>query len=225
MLYKNQADGLRKSKRDTTALALVGAMFVALAMVCGVSLSAIGSGALHDAMNAMGFGRFSAIETEQRRQAAVLASLEPMIQSVASEVGALNRRVRTAEPDILALNDRFALIDSDIAALVAELKSVRAQTGTDAWREPVERLDTSVAATRADLGALRLSLDDQAQTHHKEIGALTKDLGAFSKRLERLEQTVSRDLTASIASRRKIVRRKPPVRPAATGTPAAANAS
>src|SRR5215208_6692642 len=125
MLYKSQADGLRKSKRDTTALALVGAMFVALAIVCGVSLSAIGSGPLNDVMNAMGFGRFSAIEAEQRRQAAVLASLEPVLQGMATEVSMLNRRTKAGDQDSVAFNDRFALVDSDIIALMGEIKSVR----------------------------------------------------------------------------------------------------
>src|SRR5215216_4997277 len=55
----------RTPRRHATALALLGAMFIALAMVCGASLSAGGSSVLHEVMNALSFGRMSTIESEQ----------------------------------------------------------------------------------------------------------------------------------------------------------------
>src|SRR5262245_20895546 len=198
MTMKQQTTGARATKHDTTALALLGAMLIVLAIVGGASLSAAGSGALQKIVSVAGFGNTTAIEAEQSRQAAVLATLEPMIQSVSADVGAVNKRLNGA--NAATINDRFSAIDADIAALVAEIKSLRQARLQDnySWLEPVGHLDSSVLA-------LRSSLDEHQATYRK-------DMGVINKRLDKLEQTLSRDLTASIphiAPRRKIVRRKP----------------
>ena len=207
---KNQTTATRATKHDTTALALLGAMFIVLAIVGGASLSAAGTGALQKVVSVIGFGNTTALEAEQNRQAAVLATLEPMLHSVSADVGAVNKRLNGA--NAATINDRFSAIDSDIAALVAEIKSLRqarAQGNSLSWLEPVGNLDSSVLA-------LRSSLDEHQQTYRK-------DMGIINKRLDKLEQVLSRDLTASIphvAPRRKIVRRKP-VQPRTPGPVAA----
>jgi hypothetical protein len=199
MTMKHQTTGARTTKHDTTALALLGAMFIVLAIVGGASLSAAGTGALQKFVSVIGFGNTSAIEAEQQRQAAVLATLEPMIQSVSADVGTVNKRLNGA--NAATINDRFSAIDADISALVAEIKSLRqarAQGDSYSWLEPVSNMDSSVVA-------LRSSLDEHQATYRK-------DMGVINKRLDKLEQVLSRDLTASIphiAPRRKIVRRKP----------------
>jgi Skp family chaperone for outer membrane proteins len=200
MTMKHQTTGARTTKHDTTALALLGAMFIVLAIVGGASLSAAGTGALQKIVSVIGFGNTSAIEAEQHRQAAVLATLEPMIHSVSADVGAVNKRLNGA--NAATINDRFSAIDADIAALVAEIKSLRqaraVQGESYSWLEPVGHLDSSVVA-------LRSSLDEHQATYRK-------DMGVINKRLDKLEQVLSRDLTASIphiTPRRKIVRRKP----------------
>jgi hypothetical protein len=213
MTHKNR-QGLQKSKRDTTALALLGAMLVVLAIVCGTSLSAAGAGAFHQVMNAFGLGRFADIEAEQQRQAASLAALEPVIQNMAADVGTLNRRVKTADSN-LAVNERFAAMDADIAALVAEIKAMRTtQTSAQSWVDPVSRLDTALSTSQSDVLALRSSFDEQSQVFRKDIGSI-------NKRLDKLEQTLARDLTASIhvPLRRKFVRRKPRPHMIAVGSP------
>jgi hypothetical protein len=210
MTHKNQ-QGLQKSKRDTTALALLGAMLVVLAIVCGTSLSAAGAGAFQHVMNTFGFGRTADIEAEQQRQAATLAALEPVIQSISADVGTLNRRVKTADSNP-AISERFAAMDADIAALVAEIKAIRtSQTGAQLWADPVGRLDTALGSTQSDVLALRSSFDEQSQAFRKDIGVINKDIGGINRRLDRLEQTLARDLTASIhvPVRKRIVRRKP----------------
>jgi hypothetical protein len=209
MTHKNQ-QGLQKSKRDTTALALLGAMLVVLAIVCGTSLSAAGAGAFQHVMNTFGFGRTADIEAEQQRQAATLAALEPVIQNMAADVGTLNRRVKTADSNP-AVGERFAAMDTDIAALVAEIKALRtSQTGSQLWADPVGRLDTALTSTQSDVLALRSSFDEQSQVFRKDIGTINKDIGGINRRLDRLEQTLARDLTASIhvPVHKRIVRRK-----------------
>jgi hypothetical protein len=200
MTMKNQTTAARATKHDTTALALLGAMFIVLAIVGGASLSAAGTGALQKIVSAIGFGDTSTLEAEQRRQAATLASLEPVIQSVSSDVGTLKKRLNGGHDG--TVNDRFAAVDADIAALVAEIRSLR-QTRVqpasgEPWYEPVGRLDTSVLA-------LRSSLDEHQQIYRKDIGAI-------HKRLDRLEQ--AREATGSIhlMARKRTVRRKPSIK-------------
>ena len=246
MTTKDVSADVRKPKRDGATLAILGAMFIALALVCGASLTAFGSGAVDEVMHALGYSRVSVLESEQRRQAAVLATLEPLVRDLAGEVGSLNRRITSAHHDDTAVNDRLALVDADIAALVAETKSLRAaqhemgqsletargelrREPVAQWREPVEHLDEAISATRGDVSvtrrdvlALRSTLDDRDEAYRKDIGVLFR-------RLDRLEQATSRDLTSSIrvpsrvssrvAPRKKVVRRKHRARTAAATSP------
>jgi hypothetical protein len=210
MTHKNQ-QAVQKSKRDTTALALLGAMLVVLAIVCGTSLSAAGAGAFQHVMNTFGFGRTADIEAEQQRQAATLAALEPVIQTMAADLGTLNRRVKTTDANP-TINERFAAMDADIAGLVAEIKAMRtSQTSSQSWVDPVGRLDTAVSSTQSDVLALRSSFDEQSHAFRKDIGAINKDIGGINRRLDRLEQTLSHDLTSAIhvPVRKRFVRRKP----------------
>jgi len=183
-------------------LALLGAMFIVLAIVGGASLSAAGTGALQKVVSVIGIGNTSAIEAEQRRQAEVLATLEPMIHSVSTEVNVINKRlVKSGDHDNATLNDRFAAVDADIAALVAEIKSLRQTRTTEAWANPVGQLDKSVLA-------LRSSFDEHQQAYRK-------DMGTINKRLDRLEQFMARDLTGSIhltARKKPVVRRRPHIK-------------
>src|SRR5262245_3068636 len=195
---KNQTTVARASKHDTTALALLGAMFIVLAIVGGASLSAAGTGALQKIVSLIGFGNASAVETEQRRQAAVLATLQSTIYAVSADVGTLNKRlIKSGDYDSATVNDRFAVVDADIAALVAEIKSLRQARTTD-WANPVGQLDASILA-------LRSSFDEQQEAYRRDIGTI-------NKRLDKLEQAMARDLTGSIhlATRKKPVRRRPP---------------
>src|SRR2546430_8777273 len=110
MTQTNQPDVARPSKRDTTALVLLGTMFIALAMIGSASLSAVGPSAFHDIVNAIGFGRNSAIEAEQRRQAAVLDALSEMVHTVSADVGTLTTRVKLADQNEVVVIDRFSLL-------------------------------------------------------------------------------------------------------------------
>src|SRR5918912_2870198 len=110
MTQTNQAEAARTSKRDTTALVLLGAMFIALAMIGSASLSAVGPSAFQDIVNAIGFGRNSAIEAEQRRQAAVLEALSDMVHTVAADVGSLSNRAKISDQTEVAVSDRFSLL-------------------------------------------------------------------------------------------------------------------
>jgi hypothetical protein len=204
MTQTNQSDVARPSKRDTTALVLLGAMFIALAMIGSASLSAVGPSAFQDIANAIGLGRSSAIEAEQRRQAAVLDALSEMVHTVSADVGSLSIRVKSAGQHDVAVSDRFALLDADIAALVAEIRSLRSTGSETSGPATVIRIDHGLEATQTDILALRSSFDAHEQIYRKDMAGITK-------RIDRLEQLVNRDLTSSIRTqtRKSKVRRIP----------------
>jgi len=212
----NRPDETGTSRRDATALALLGAMLLALAMVGSASLSAIGSGSFQQVLNAIGFGTSPAIESEQRRQAAVLDSLGRIVHNMSADVGSLNARIKQADSHEVAVSDRFSLVDADIATLSAEVRSLRtarAEAAPETWRAPVDRIDTEVTAAHSDLVSLRSSLDGFDQMYRKDIATI-------NKRLDRLEQTVGHDLTSSLRPqiRKKQVRQRPRLPETVAGT-------
>jgi hypothetical protein len=194
------------SKRDTTALVLLGAMFIALAMIGSASLSAVGPSAFQDIVNAIGLGRNSAIEAEQRRQAAVLDALSEMVHTVSADVGTLTTRVKFADHNDVAVSDRFSLLDADIAALVAEIRSLRIAGSETSEPGLVDSLDSGLRTAQTDILTLRSSFDAHEQIYRKDMASVTK-------RIDRLEQIVNnRDVTSSIRHtqiRKSKVRRYP----------------
>ena len=66
--------------------------------------------------------------------------------------------------------------------------------GGDAWRKPVDHLNTAVSGTRGDIITLRSSLDAYEQQRRN-------DLGAINRRIERIEKALAApDTTASVTT-------------------------
>jgi len=215
MTQTPQAAAARTSKRDTTALILLGAMFIALAMIGSASLSAVGPTALQDIVNAIGFGRSAAVEAEQRRQAAVLEALGDMVHSVSADVGSLSSRARVSDQTEVAVSDRFSLLDADIAALVAEIRSLRATASEASEHTSVVRVDNDLDEAKTDIHALRSSFDAHEQAYRNDMAAVNKDMATMNqnmatmnKRIDRLEQMLNRDNTSSIRTQTQIRRSK-----------------
>jgi chromosome segregation ATPase len=165
-------------------------MVLAVAVTAGASFSAAGSGALQQAVRTMGFGRDTEIQAEQRKQATSIAELERIISRMDNEIGGLTTRMADAE----TAGERIARLDGELAAVTVEMKEMRQRSeaaAAEAWRKPVDHLNTAVTGTRSDIISLRSSLDASDQQRRGELGAL-------AKRLDRLEQTLARDNTASI---------------------------
>jgi len=211
------------TKRDSVALALLGGMFIALAIVGSASLGVVGPSVFQDIVGAIGFTRNAAIETEQRRHAAEINTLSQMIENMSDDVRSLTGRVKLAEQSDVAVSDRFSLVDVEIASLLAEVRDLRSVRGeNEPWRDPVERIDGAVSSTNNDILKLRSSLDEHNQAYRKELTTV-------ARRLDRLEHLVTRDLTGSIRTEvRKQVRHAHPavrrvhVRTAATAARASA---
>src|SRR5262245_2092583 len=141
--------GGSKPKRDSTALALMVAMVVAVAVTGGASLSSVGSGAFQDALRALGFGRESEIAAEQRKQATVVAEMERILSRMDNEIGALTTRVARTESNEADTGERLAKVDGSLTALGSELKEVRAraEVAGEPRRKPVDHLNAAVTGT------------------------------------------------------------------------------
>jgi hypothetical protein len=184
-----------KPKSDSTALALMIGMVLAVAVTAGASLHSAGSGALQQGLHALGFGRDTEIQAEQSKQATTLAEIERILGRMDNEIGGLTTRITRAESDETAASEQLARLDGGLAAMGPEVKELRARSetaGGELWRKPVDHLNAAVTGARTDILALRSSLDAYDQQRKGDIGAL-------AKRLDRLEQAVvGRDATASI---------------------------
>jgi hypothetical protein len=172
------------------------AMILAVAVTGGASLSAAGSGILQKTLHALGVGRDSAIQAEQRKHAAAIADMERIISRMDNEIGGLGNRMAHAEQTAALAGEAMAKADGALAA-VAEIKDLRLRAdsaGGDTWRKPVEHLNAAVTGTRSDIINLRSSIDAYDQLRRSDVGAL-------ARRLERVEQTLAaRDVTASVPS-------------------------
>jgi chromosome segregation ATPase len=186
--------GRAKPKSDSTALALMVGMIFAVAVTAAASFSAAGSGALQQGLKAMGFGRDSEIQAEQRKHAVALAEFERILTRMDNEIGGLTTRITRTESDETAVNDRLAKLDGGLAAVTTDIKELRVRSetaGGDAWRKPVDHLNAAVAGARSDIIALRSSIDAYDQRRG--------DVGALAKRIQRLEQAIiAREATSSI---------------------------
>jgi TolA-binding protein len=188
----------RKPKSDSTALALLVGMILAVGVTAAASFSAAGSGALQQGLRTLGFGRDTEIQAQQRKQAAVLAEFERIITRMDDEIGGLTNRVARTESNELTVNEQLGRLDSGVAALTGDVKDLRARSseasGGEAWRKPVDHLNTAVSGARGDIITLRSSLDAHEQQRRN-------DLGAINRRIERIEKALAApDTTASVAT-------------------------
>jgi hypothetical protein len=85
------------AKQDPVAFAFLIAISLAAAVATGSALSTVASGAMQDLLRAAGFGRDTAIEAEQHRQAAVLARLENSLGLMRNKVAQLATRADEAD--------------------------------------------------------------------------------------------------------------------------------
>jgi hypothetical protein len=184
----------RPRKGDSTALALMIGMVLAVAVTAGAAFHSAGSGALQAALKSLGFGRDTEIQAEQRRQAQSLSELERIMNRMDNEIGGLTTRMSRTESADAAAGARLGALDNGIAGLATDVKDLRAraEAGGEGWKKPVEHLNTAVTGARSDIINLRSSIDAFEQTRRSDIGTL-------NRRVERLEKAlIARDATSSV---------------------------
>jgi TolA-binding protein len=220
MTQQTKPNPLAVTRRDSAALAFLGAMLLVLALIMGVSMSAAASGGVQDVVRTIkaAFGSADTLQVEQEYQAQVIQTLERRIQAVTAEVRGLTSRQQVNRYQDAAVSDRFSTIETDIAALTAEVRALRgARTGASATQ--VDFLEATLVEVGGGLTSLRSSFDAFAEAQRKEIAVLAettrKDITGITTRIDRIEQTLAaRDVTASIPTpprRKRVVKKRRPV--------------
>jgi hypothetical protein len=130
------------------------------AVLAGASLTGVADGSIQDLLRGAGFGRNGEIMAEQRRQALALQRMEQEVSSARAGVAALNGRVDEAEN------------------LYQE--AVNAAAGGRDLRDPASG-HAPEGGGEFDLGALRSSLDAQAEHSRNEFRTVNKRLDWLEK--------------------------------------------
>jgi hypothetical protein len=134
------------------------------AVLAGASLTGVANGSVQDLLRGAGFRRNSEIMAEQRRQALALQRMEREVSRARADVGVLNARVDEAEN----------LYQEAVNAAPATTRG-----GPDP-RDPASG-NPQGSDHEFDLGALRASIDEQAERNRNEFRAVNKRLDWLEK--------------------------------------------
>jgi hypothetical protein len=154
------------ARSNPVVVTLLVTAALAGAMLAGASINGPANGPMKELFRGAGFGRTSEIVAEQRRQSQALERLELAVNHTRADVATLNARVDEAEN------------------LYQE--AVGAAPGGPASGNP--ELDNKASGTllkasapEFDLGALRTSLDEQAEHNRNQFHAVNKRLDWLEK--------------------------------------------
>ncbi len=147
-------DNMSRLRNGLFAFRSLAPVALAAAVVTGASLSGLASGAVQKLPWTAGSGHDSAIVAEQRRQASALEKIEVAVSRARADVALLSARADDAE------NLHLEAAKSTINP------ATNSAAGTD--RE-------------FDLGALRSSLDEQAERNRIELRTVNKRLDWLEK--------------------------------------------
>ena len=154
------------ARSNPVVLTLLMTAALAGAMLAGASINGGANVSLKNLLRSAGFGRTGEVAAEQRRQATALERIELAISRTFADVATLNARVDEAEN------------------LYREAAS--AMPGGPASGSPPKDGDTKSSdggsgGQELDLGALRSSLDEQAERNRNEFHAVNKRLDWLEK--------------------------------------------
>lgn len=180
-----------KPKRDSTALAFLIAMGIALATTAGAALTAAGTGAFRGALGAVASEPANGADRSQ--QAADVARIEDRLEDLVGEIEILKSRPAGTSPD-RSLEERLNRLDQDLTQVKADTNRLENSFETAAWNDEVASFRANFANTDIELGKLRASIDERDESRRHAIADL-------SRRLDRLERAVaSSEETGSIAA-------------------------
>jgi hypothetical protein len=149
------------ARSNPVVVTLLMTAALAGAMLAGASINGPGNGPVKELLRGAGFGRTSEIVAEQRRQAQALERIELAVSHTRVDVAALNVRVDEAEN----------LYQEAISAASGN----PASGNPDADNKASDGL-VKASAPELDLGALRASLDEQAEHNRNQFRAVNKRL-------------------------------------------------
>jgi hypothetical protein len=181
-----------KPKRDSTALAFLIAMGIALATTAGVALTA-GTGTLRTGPSPVSADNDPAAVADHSHEAPDVVRLEDRLEDLLGEIEILKSRPPNASSDS-TLEEKLNQLSEEIAQLKADTKRLQNGLETASWRDEIGSFRANFANTDIELSKLRSSLDERDENRRHAIADL-------SRRLDRLERVVAAgEETGSIGS-------------------------
>jgi hypothetical protein len=171
-----------KPKRDSTALAFLIAMGIALATTAGVALTA-GTGTLRSATGAVSVDNDPAAAAAPAHEAPDVVRLEDRLEDLLGEIEILKSRPPGSASDP-TIEERLAQLGEEITEVKADIKRLQTGLETASWRDEVGTFRANFANTDIELSKLRASLDERDESRRHAIADL-------SRRLDRLEHVVA----------------------------------
>ncbi len=170
--------------KDAVAFAFLIAMILVAAVMFGVGVSGIASGAAQDMLRAVGFGASAEIRAELGRHETGISDIGDSLDRMIGEAATLGARTEGLVRSDAAQSDRLARLDGEVAMLKAKFRALLPD-------DPLE----SLANGGTDALTLRTTLDAQAERSRHEFNAL-------NKRIDYLENLIAAlappDVTASV---------------------------
>ena len=180
-----------KPKRDSTALAFLIAMGIALATTAGVALTA-GTGTLRGGTGSVAVDNDAAAAAAPAQPAPDIVRLEDRLEDLLGEIEILKSRpAGSADPTV---EERLNQLAEELAQVKADTKRLQTGLETASWRDEIGTFRANFANTDIELSKLRASLDERDESRRHALADL-------SRRLDRLERVVaSNEETGSIAA-------------------------
>jgi hypothetical protein len=179
--------------KDTVAFAFLIAMILVAAVMFGVGVSGIASGAAQDMLRAAGFGARAEIRAELGRHKTMVSDIGASLDRMIGETATLGARTEGLVRSDAAQSDRLARLDGEVATLKAKFRALLPD-------DPLE----SLANGGTDALTLRATLDAQAERSRHEFNAL-------NKRIDYLENLIAAapEVTGTVRPPEKHRRRGP----------------
>jgi hypothetical protein len=174
-------DNSASPPKDTVAFIFLIATILLAAIMFGVGVSGVASGAVQDMLRSAGFGATAEIRAELGRHNTEIADIGASLDRMIGEAATLDARTRDLGHTDAAQSEGIAKLDAEMAMLKAKFRALLPE-------DPLE----SLANGGTDVLTLRSTLDAQAERSHHEINAL-------NKRIDYLENLIAPpDVTGTV---------------------------
>jgi hypothetical protein len=197
-----------KPKRDSTALAFLIAMGIALATTAGVALTA-GTGTFRTASGAVGADNDASAVAEHTPEAPDVVRLEDRLEDLLGEIEILKSRPAGSPLDP-TIEERLNQLGEEVGQVKADIQRLQNGLETASWRDEIGTFRANFANTDIELSKLRASLDERDESRRHAIADL-------SRRLDRLERVVAANEETGSISGSALHRRARPVHSAVAG--------
>ena len=144
--------------KDTVAFAFLIAMILMAAVMFGVGVSGIASGAAQDMLRAAGFGASTEIRAELGRHKTMVSDIGASLDRMIGETATLGARTEGLVRSDAAQSDRLARLDGEVAMLKAKFRALLPD-------DPLE----SLANGGTDALTLRTTLDTEPEPETQRV--------------------------------------------------------